>query len=128
MRPTPDSTPPSTVLLDDDEEFLRRLLSRILTEAGFGVVEAENGAVARSYSSPAAISPPARMSLCPPESSSASLSSPRHFSLRCPNWSPTERPKNTQRSGACRSSRWIAGVVGTFPHTRLDHPPSVETQ
>jgi CheY-like chemotaxis protein len=41
-----DSTPESTVLLVDDEEFLRRLLSRILTEAGFGVVEAENGAVA----------------------------------------------------------------------------------
>jgi CheY-like chemotaxis protein len=46
MRPTHDSTPQSTVLLVDDEEFLRRLLSRILSEAGFGVVEAENGAVA----------------------------------------------------------------------------------
>jgi CheY-like chemotaxis protein len=45
MVPT-DSTPQSTVLLVDDEELLRRLLSRILTEAGFGVVEAENGAVA----------------------------------------------------------------------------------
>lgn len=46
MQPTPDSTTQSTVLLVDDEEFLRRLLSRVLTEAGFSVVEAENGAVA----------------------------------------------------------------------------------
>lgn len=46
MRPTHDSTPQSTVLLVDDEEILRRLLSRLLTEAGFGVVEAENGAMA----------------------------------------------------------------------------------
>jgi CheY-like chemotaxis protein len=46
MRPTHDSTSRSTVLLVDDEELLRRLLSRLLTEAGFGVVEAENGAVA----------------------------------------------------------------------------------
>jgi two-component system cell cycle sensor histidine kinase/response regulator CckA len=46
MGTTPDSAPPATVLLVDDEEFLRRLLSRILAEAGFGVVEAENGAVA----------------------------------------------------------------------------------
>jgi len=45
MGPT-DTMPQSTVLLVDDEEFLRRLLSRILTEAGFGVVEAENGSVA----------------------------------------------------------------------------------
>lgn len=46
MRTTQDSAPRATVLLVDDEELLRRLLSRILAEAGFGVVEAENGAVA----------------------------------------------------------------------------------
>jgi CheY-like chemotaxis protein len=46
MRPTLDSPTQSTVLLVDDEELLRRLLSCVLTEAGFGVVEAENGAVA----------------------------------------------------------------------------------
>jgi len=46
MRPINDPEPRATVLLVDDEEFLRRLLSRILNEAGFGVVEAENGAVA----------------------------------------------------------------------------------
>jgi CheY-like chemotaxis protein len=36
----------ATVLLVDDELLLRRLLSRVLVDAGFGVVEAENGAVA----------------------------------------------------------------------------------
>jgi two-component system cell cycle sensor histidine kinase/response regulator CckA len=46
MGTTLDSAPRATVLLVDDEELLRRLLSRILAEAGFGVVEAENGAVA----------------------------------------------------------------------------------
>jgi CheY-like chemotaxis protein len=35
-----------TALLVDDEALLRRLLARILGEAGFGVVEAENGEVA----------------------------------------------------------------------------------
>jgi DNA-binding response OmpR family regulator len=34
---------PTTVLLVDDEEILRRLLSRMLLEAGFTVVDAENG-------------------------------------------------------------------------------------
>jgi CheY-like chemotaxis protein len=37
------STPLRTVLLVDDEEFLRRMLARLLDEAGFDVVEAENG-------------------------------------------------------------------------------------
>jgi two-component system cell cycle sensor histidine kinase/response regulator CckA len=39
------SAPPmrTTVLLVDDEELLRRLLSRMLLEAGFTVVDAENG-------------------------------------------------------------------------------------
>ncbi len=36
----------ATILLVDDEELLRRLMSRMLIEAGFGVVDAENGAVA----------------------------------------------------------------------------------
>jgi CheY-like chemotaxis protein len=44
MRPIDDSEHRATVLLVDDEELLRRLLSRMLVEAGFGVVEAENGA------------------------------------------------------------------------------------
>lgn len=35
-----------TILLVDDEAGLRRLLSRMLEEAGFAVLEAENGAVA----------------------------------------------------------------------------------
>jgi two-component system cell cycle sensor histidine kinase/response regulator CckA len=42
----PIQTSPSmrtTVLLVDDEDFLRRLLSRMLLEAGFTVVDAENG-------------------------------------------------------------------------------------
>jgi DNA-binding response OmpR family regulator len=37
---------PGTVLLVDDEELLRRLLSRMLMEAGWQVVQAENGAAA----------------------------------------------------------------------------------
>jgi CheY-like chemotaxis protein len=40
------STPRRTVLLVDDEEFLRRMLARLLGEAGFHVVEAENGSAA----------------------------------------------------------------------------------
>jgi two-component system cell cycle sensor histidine kinase/response regulator CckA len=42
----PIDTSPSkrtTVLLVDDEELLRRLLSRMLLEAGFTVMDAENG-------------------------------------------------------------------------------------
>jgi two-component system, cell cycle sensor histidine kinase and response regulator CckA len=35
-----------TVLLVDDEEFLRRMLARVLDEAGFDVVEAPNGMAA----------------------------------------------------------------------------------
>jgi two-component system, cell cycle sensor histidine kinase and response regulator CckA len=46
MGKTQGSVPGGTVLLVDDEPLLRRLLSRILAEAGFGVMEAENGAVA----------------------------------------------------------------------------------
>jgi CheY-like chemotaxis protein len=40
------STPRRTVLLVDDEEFLRRMLARLLGQAGFDVVEAENGSAA----------------------------------------------------------------------------------
>jgi two-component system cell cycle sensor histidine kinase/response regulator CckA len=40
------SAPPRTVLLVDDEEFLRRLLARLLDQAGFAVVQAENGSAA----------------------------------------------------------------------------------
>jgi DNA-binding response OmpR family regulator len=36
----------TTVLLVDDEELLRRLLSRMLVDAGFAVIEAENGRAA----------------------------------------------------------------------------------
>src|SRR5687767_14539212 len=44
MDPIHTSTPmPTTVLLVDDEQMLRRLLSRMLLEAGFTVVDAENG-------------------------------------------------------------------------------------
>ena len=44
MEPTQASAPMrTTVLLVDDEELLRRLLSRMLLEAGFTVVDAENG-------------------------------------------------------------------------------------
>lgn len=44
MEPTEASAPMrTTVLLVDDEELLRRLLSRMLLEAGFTVVDAENG-------------------------------------------------------------------------------------
>jgi DNA-binding response OmpR family regulator len=46
METTHETEIGATVLLVDDEELLRRLLSRMLVEAGFGVVEAENGAVA----------------------------------------------------------------------------------
>src|SRR3954470_13298392 len=35
-----------TVLLVDDEEFLRRMLARLLDQAGFAVVQAENGCAA----------------------------------------------------------------------------------
>jgi two-component system, cell cycle sensor histidine kinase and response regulator CckA len=40
------STPGPTVLLVDDEELLRTLLSRILLDAGFMVAEAANGRAA----------------------------------------------------------------------------------
>jgi two-component system, OmpR family, response regulator VicR len=40
------SHPKSTILLVDDEECLRQLLARTLEDAGFVVVEAENGAAA----------------------------------------------------------------------------------
>jgi DNA-binding response OmpR family regulator len=40
------TTQRQTVLLVDDEEFLRRMLARVLGEAGFNVLEAENGAAA----------------------------------------------------------------------------------
>jgi CheY-like chemotaxis protein len=46
MESTHELEPGATVLLVDDEVLLRRLLSRILVDAGFGVVEAENGAAA----------------------------------------------------------------------------------
>jgi two-component system, cell cycle sensor histidine kinase and response regulator CckA len=46
MGPNHDLAIPGTVLLVDDEDLLRRLFSRVLTDAGFPVVEAENGAVA----------------------------------------------------------------------------------
>ena len=45
--PTDPSGPTrATILLVDDEELLRRLMSRMLIEAGFGVIDAENGAAA----------------------------------------------------------------------------------
>jgi CheY-like chemotaxis protein len=43
---TQPATQPRTVLLVDDEEFLRRMLSRVLDEAGYEVVEAANGVAA----------------------------------------------------------------------------------
>lgn len=46
MGSSHDADAGATVLLVDDEELLRRLLSRVLVDAGFGVVEAENGAAA----------------------------------------------------------------------------------
>lgn len=46
MGSSHDAESGATVLLVDDEEVLRRLLSRILVDAGFDVVEAENGAAA----------------------------------------------------------------------------------
>jgi CheY-like chemotaxis protein len=46
MGTTPAPVARGTVLVVDDEDLLRRLLSRILADAGFGVVEAENGASA----------------------------------------------------------------------------------
>jgi CheY-like chemotaxis protein len=50
MEPTQASAPMrTTVLLVDDEEWLRRLLSRMLLEAGFTVVDAENGRQAQEF-------------------------------------------------------------------------------
>jgi CheY-like chemotaxis protein len=47
MRQNQDpTTQQPTILLVDDEEFLRRLLARLLDGAGFDVIEAENGAAA----------------------------------------------------------------------------------
>jgi CheY-like chemotaxis protein len=49
MEPTHDSTRQrQTILLVDDEQFVRRMLARVLDEAGFGVIEAENGQAALS--------------------------------------------------------------------------------
>jgi len=42
----PYSSTRGTVLVVDDEAMLRHLLARALTEAGFDVIEAENGEVA----------------------------------------------------------------------------------
>jgi DNA-binding response OmpR family regulator len=41
-----------TILLVDDEEFLRRMLARVLDEAGFAVIEAENGEAALRAADP----------------------------------------------------------------------------
>jgi DNA-binding response OmpR family regulator len=44
--PLPSSSPHGTVLVVDDEAMLRLLLARTLREAGFDVIEAENGEAA----------------------------------------------------------------------------------
>jgi DNA-binding response OmpR family regulator len=41
--PLPASSPHGTVLIVDDEAMLRHMLARTLAEAGFDVIEAENG-------------------------------------------------------------------------------------
>jgi len=44
--PLPGPAPLGTVLVVDDEALLRHLLARTLAEAGFDVIEADNGEVA----------------------------------------------------------------------------------
>jgi hypothetical protein len=126
MGPTDHSALPATVLVVDDEELLRRLLSRMLVEAGFAVIEADNGEVAleaarridgalRSCSSPDGISPVARTGRCPPDSSCGSLFEPRHFSPRFPSWLPARQRLSTHRSGACISGNWTSSHCGKLP-------------